>query len=352
MSRTAEFSVRYWGTRGSFATPLVPAEVTDKIARVLSHLVKQGTLDAAVTRSMSVDQIRELVEREIPFADRSTYGGNTTCIAVDTPDGLIIVDAGSGLAELGADLQRRWHNDPAGDDRKADLLMTHAHMDHTFGVPFVPPLYDSRNSFTVWAPESVTNACDALLPRDMPLNPLLFSASLEMLTGVSEFRLVQAGDAFELGSTRVTTMALTHPGGCLSYRLERNGRSLVLASDHEYAAGADPQLAEFARDADLLYIDAQYTAAEYEGRSGIGDSPPTDHRGWGHSTVESSVATGLAAGVKRLHLGHHDPSRDDCALAQLERAAQDQMRAGLAAAGREASACEVVAAYEGYRVDF
>jgi len=53
-------------------------------------------------------QLEAFVQRHLPMHLRSTYGGNTTCVEVQTPDSLIIIDCGSGFRELGIDLERRW----------------------------------------------------------------------------------------------------------------------------------------------------------------------------------------------------------------------------------------------------
>ena len=61
------------------------------------------------------------------------YGGNTTCLEIRTKNGdILIVDAGSGIRELGNLLL-------AEDRHTYTLLMTHAHWDHIMGFPFFKP---------------------------------------------------------------------------------------------------------------------------------------------------------------------------------------------------------------------
>src|SRR5437660_1372389 len=62
--------------------------------------------------------------------------------------------------------------------------------------------------------------------------------------------------------TVVTAQRHNHPGGAYSYRIERNGKVLVVCTDVEHGEQIDPRLVKLARGADLLVHDAQYTAEE------------------------------------------------------------------------------------------
>jgi ribonuclease BN (tRNA processing enzyme) len=120
----------------------------------------------------------------------------------------------------------------------------------------------------------------------------------------------------------------------------------VFATDHEHATVPDLALADFARGADLYYADAQYLPEEYRGEVGISGARPVAHRGWGHSTVDDVVATALAAEVKLLHLGHHEPRRSDEDFELLEQRARRLLAAGLTKAGRDSNSCRVELANE------
>jgi ribonuclease BN (tRNA processing enzyme) len=138
-----------------------------------------------------------------------------------------------------------------------------------------------------------------------------------------------------VGEARVTARLLNHPGGCLGYRVELGGKSVVYATDFEPLADGelDPVAVELARGADVLICDAQYSADEYAGRSG------PCRKGWGHNTVHQATALARAAGVGRLILFHHDPSHDDVMVEALERAAQGEF--GTVDAAREGLKLEV-----------
>jgi ribonuclease BN (tRNA processing enzyme) len=114
---------------------------------------------------------------------------------------------------------------------------------------------------------------------------------------------------------------LHHPNGATGYRIESPDGCIVYASDHEHGDSAiDAIVREYARDADILIYDAQYTPNEYEQR-----------RGWGHSTWREAVKVARAAHVKQLILFHHDPLRTDKQLAAIVHEAQEEFRNTIAA---------------------
>ena len=111
--------------------------------------------------------------------------------------------------------------------------------------------------------------------------------------------------------TVVTAQRHNHPGGAYGFRIERNGKVLVICTDVEHGKQIDPGVVELARDADLLVHDAQYTADELQTRLG-----------WGHSSFDQAMQVAEMAGVRRLALTHHDPDHDDEFLLRIEKLCQ------------------------------
>lgn len=343
------FTIVYWGTTGSLTAPLRPTEVTDKVVAAICELRNSGQLQQLLAAPQTDESVRQCVER-LPYYLRCTYRGNTTCIEVQT-DELMILDSGSGIRELGIELNRRWNAPGYAGDRRAHVLISHSHMDHTYGTPFVDPYYDPRCHFILWASKRVRESLDAVLHPDSQYSGIYFPPTFALMRGIREFKTVEPGEQIQIGETHIRTFALNHPGSCLGYRLERAGKSFVFASDHEHTEVPDRALAEFARGADVFYTDAQYLIEEYEGRVGIMGEPPMPRRGWGHSTIESFVATAAAAGVRRLHLGHLEPKRSDEDMHRVEEFARTLMRRTLVESGRSPDAIEVSIAREGMRVE-
>jgi phosphoribosyl 1,2-cyclic phosphodiesterase len=341
------FTITYWGITGSFTAPLLPSVVTAKVVQTIERLATEGRLASLVPGP----GLREAIEREVasvPFHVRSTYGGNTTCVEVQTGDGLFILDCGSGYRELGVALQHRWNAPGYSGPRSAHVLVSHPHMDHTYATPFFGPYYDPRNRFTLWGTRAVIDSLQAVLSPESVLSKTYFPPTFAMMKAIDRFEVISPGQEVCIGATRIGTFALCHPGGCLAYRLEYAGKVFVFATDHEQPEVPHAALAEFARDADLLYTEGQYTQAEYEGRTALPGEAPASRRGWGHSSVEACVRTAVAAGVRRLHIGHRDPLRSDEDIARLEgycrEVARDELRKRL---GRDSTTFQVAIPYEG-----
>lgn len=244
-----------------------------------------------------------------PGPDTVRYGGNTSCVEVELGDGtLVVLDAGTGIRELGERLV-------AASVKALHICLTHLHLDHLEGLPFFAPLWDGETEIDIWGPPSPITSLPERIGRY--LSPPLFPRYLSDIRAKLRFHDVPEG-AWQLGSARVVTAALAHPGPTVGYRLEEDGFALAYMPDHEpalvgdLADGATDWLSGFdvAERATVLLHDAQYFADEYEARIG-----------WGHSSVEDSVRFARAAGAERLVLFHHDPSHSDADLALLEQRA-------------------------------
>src|SRR5262249_36976274 len=91
------------------------------------------------------------------------------------------------------------------------------------------------------------------------------------------------------------------------YRIDAPEGVIVYASDYEHGhPDLDRVLLEYARGADVLICDAQFTPEEYEHR-----------KGWGHSTWLQAACLARRAGVRQLILFHHDPQHDDAAISEI-----------------------------------
>ena len=239
------------------------------------------------------------------------YGGNTPCVEVRTEEGwLIILDAGTGIRELGRNLLERSNGAPI----TGDIFLTHAHWDHIQGIPFFAPIFGRGNHFRIWGSESLETSVGKVV-RDQ-MSPVVFPVTFDELAATIDFQDLAIGTPTAGTGYEVTAFAVQHPGGALGYRFSEpggRGGALVYVSDNElasherYGSPADwrKQMVEFVRGAGVLIHDTTYTEEEYD-----------HHRGWGHSTYADAVNLALEAEVGRLVLFHHEPRRTDDQLEQ------------------------------------
>ena len=237
----------------------------------------------------------------VPGPKTQRYGGNTPCVEVRCGDELFIFDLGTGVRVLGDELLA------TGGPTRASIFLSHYHYDHLQGLPFFTPIFIPKFAFTVYGAPRDGKGVKEVLSGQM-VQPYFPVTAEQVFKAQMTYRDLNAGQTLELGPARIHTLDLNHPGGNLGYRVECNGKSVVYATDVEHGCEKDQQLVEFARDADVLIIDAMYTEDEYRGRKGAAKI------GWGHSTWESAVETANASKVKKLVLFHHDTSRDDAAM--------------------------------------
>src|SRR3954462_6591017 len=120
------------------------------------------------------------------------------------------------------------------------------------------------------------------------MQPPTFPVTLAAMGAAMTFHDAKVGDEIGVNEAVVKTIGLDHPNGCIGYRVEGDGASVVFCTDVEMGATIREDLVEFARGADLLIFDAQYTPSEYEGKVG----PPK--KGWGHSTMIDAAKLALA----------------------------------------------------------
>lgn len=236
--------------------------------------------------------------RPTPGRRTLRYGGNTTCIEVrDKDENLIIIDSGSGIAELGASL---------GQDYalQAHLLITHTHLDHIQGFPFFPPAFVPNTHLTIVGPAGSAKSLQAAFADQM--DPAYFPVRLDHMPADMEFIERNPGETFEVGGLRITPHLLMHPIPTFGYRIDEGNTSFAFATDNEISLFAQEQngsladLVRWCEGTDLLVHDAQYSREEYK-----------THAGFGHSTFDEALSLAAKAQAKQLAFFHHDPQHSD-----------------------------------------
>jgi phosphoribosyl 1,2-cyclic phosphodiesterase len=265
------------------------------------------------------------------------YGGNTSCVEVRANGRTIILDAGTGIIELGGDLLKDYLS--SGTDHKnrtqidVTVLFSHAHMDHLQGLPFFKPAYIKGSKINLFGAKSngknfkelIADMVFKLLfpveiedmPAEISINNLSEHKAIIFEDGKAEPEIVEFTDESEIEASEnaviITCMkSYAHPKeGVKVFKVKCNGKSIVYATDKESYVGSDSRMISFSRGATLLIHDAQYTMEDYI-------SPIYPKQGYGHSTMEMAIDIASLANVSRLVLFHLDPTYNDEFIEKLE----------------------------------
>ena len=170
----SKFKLRFWGTRGSIATP---------------------------------------------GAETARYGGNTTCVEMLVGDERLIFDAGTGIRDLG-DLMMS----ERPDGGNASLFFSHTHWDHIQGFPFFDQPTTQASRYIYGDAESRSNVRDLL---DAQMQQAYFPVPRGAARRIDFLEIGEQGH--RIGDAVVRTMSGAHPGGVTIYRVDYNGASAVFA---------------------------------------------------------------------------------------------------------------------------
>jgi phosphoribosyl 1,2-cyclic phosphodiesterase len=234
-----------------------------------------------------------------PSPDYMTFGGNTSCVELRLGDERLILDAGTGLRNLGNHYLRK-------GVQRARLLLTHTHWDHINGFPFFKPGFQADRVFEIMAGHLESGNVRDVLAGQMA-QPM-FPVPLEAMRARLVFEDFVAGDAFTLpGGISIRTAPLRHPNRATGYRIEYAGKAFCYVTDTEHVVGApDQNVLGLIEGADVVLYDSTYTDEEFPQRFG-----------WGHSSWQEGIRLCRQAGVESLVLFHHDPDHDDLFLRQV-----------------------------------
>ncbi|MGF1512735.1 MAG: MBL fold metallo-hydrolase [Elainellaceae cyanobacterium] len=253
-----EFSVTFWGVRGSIPTP-------------------------------GMNTVR--------------YGGNTACVELNVAGQKLIFDGGTGLRVLGKHLQHV-------EALNAHLFFTHTHWDRIQGFPFFIPAFQESNCFHIYGATGLTGASIKQRLMDQMILPH-FPVSLRAMSSELHFHNIEAGAVIPLKDVSVETLPLNQVNGALGYRINCQGISVVYATDTAHILQQKDGLAHLAHDADLLIIDAVYLDHAYF--DPMQSAASRTFAQW-HACVEAA----LSAGAKQILVFHHDPTHEDDFLDYVE----------------------------------
>ena len=246
-----------------------------------------------------------------PGPNTTRYGGNTSCISITLGNKILILDAGTGIRNLGGSIIKQ-------PDLEIFVIITHTHWDHIQGFPFFVPAYVPGFKIDIYGAEGFGKNLEALFKGQLDRD--YFPAQLEDMQAELNFKTL-THDPISINGTVVSWEYSHHPGATVGYKIEVDGATLAWFPDNEFIQGyigppddltiesdivlSHKPVIDFLSGVDILIHEAQYTLDEY--RSKIG---------WGHSSVSNACLLMKLAGIRRWIITHHDPLHDDLALDQ------------------------------------
>ena len=239
------------------------------------------------------------------------HGGNTSCVDISEGEERIILDAGSGIRELGLELAKR-------KPQKLHIFITHTHWDHIQGFPFFAPAYIPGFELNIYGAAGFKKDLGSIFRGQLDSD--YFPVQFEDMRAKILFHAVDK-PPMRLGKFTVSWEPTHHPAVTLAFKISTATQSFGYVSDNEFLFGytGAPQeidagnplvlphrrLVEFLRGVDVLVAEAQYTNEEYRKKVG-----------WGHSSVSNACLLAKLAGVSHWMVTHHDPQHDDDYLDQ------------------------------------
>ena len=243
-----------------------------------------------------------------PGPTTTRYGGNTSCVSITVDNKILILDAGTGIRNLGGAIIGQ-------QELEIFVVVTHSHWDHIQGFPFFTPIYQPNrpvHMFTTLHKKNVvlSSLIDQMDGAHFPVTPDQVPSNFNFVTeNPLEF--------LESNSFHIELVPMNHPGKAFGYKIKIDDKIICYFTDNEIDPPYEKSieldvLTEHCKNVDILIHDAQYIEADM----------PLKH-GWGHSLISQVTKLGESAEVKNLVYYHHDPERsDDDIDAELETASK------------------------------
>lgn len=271
------------------------------------------------------------VRGSYPIANKDflEYGGNTSCVEVNVNGHLIILDAGTGLINIGSELMEKYIasgiNSAERTPVNATVLISHIHQDHIQGFTFFRPLHIPSSIINVYGNvnynESLSDElAELLFGKSFPLDlgDIAGNLNIKDLNETEGIilrhgeppiikRIENENDAHVEGDDVLITCyrSYAHPQeGVIIYKISYKDKVLVYATDKESYPGGDKKLANFARGCNLLIHDAQYTMEDYM-------DAYAPKQGYGHSTFDMALEAKHQTHAEKVVFFHYDPAYDD-----------------------------------------
>ncbi len=206
--------LKLWGVRGSIPVAMNGEEYQRKLQLVLRDAERSFQENRKVTA--------EQILQELPVTCADITGGNTGCFEIGEEGSSLIVDLGSGARQLG------YHLASNPTPLELHILMTATDWANIQGWPFFLPSYWPESSFHF---HSSTEKIRAIFEDQQ--NFCYFPVPFHASPSKKEFHAFSTGNEFMINNWKIKTAPVGNLPGQTAYRLEKEGRSIVIAFNME-----------------------------------------------------------------------------------------------------------------------
>lgn len=225
------------------------------------------------------------------------------------PKSGIVLDAGSGAYRLSKLIETE----------TLDILLSHGHLDHTFGLTFLLDILFEKpvRRVRIWGESAKLEAI-----REHLFHPLIFPANLD-----AHWMPIDDLKDWQIGDAKISWRHQEHPGGSVAYRIDwPDNKRLVYATDT--SGNTSEEHAAWTEHADLLMHECYFR-----------DDSSTWAVKTGHCWTSRVAEIAKKSQPRRLLLTHINPLEQSKDPVEIE-----SIRSGVQS--------EVILAEDGLVIDF
>lgn len=231
-----------------------------------------------------------------PVAQASDFGGNTSCLTIESGGEVLIADAGSGINNMPI---------PSGE---VNILISHLHFDHIIGLSMFNPAWGKGNATNIYSCSR-----DGRPLREQVLgvfSPPFWPVPMDKYSSANVLEITPDVPC-NIGAFTVTPFLSNHPNKTLAFHITDGKKTVVYLLDCETEAIDDVQrqnLKKYCTQANLVVFDATYSEDDYD-----------RHVGWGHSTVAQGIKLAHEFSCEAMLFSHFAQNYDDSEIRSWER---------------------------------
>ncbi|QTH62628.1 MBL fold metallo-hydrolase [Psychrosphaera ytuae] len=248
----------------------------------------------------------------VPGPNTNKYGGNTYCFVVSNEAGQqLVINAGSGIRLASTLFQQNSING-------IHLLLSQNHWDHIQGFPFFEPIYDRHKTLFIYPPDQNDHHETAIMEQMAKSFSATKFHQLPATITIKKTRF-EGVEPVEVNGFNVQSIQVNHPEGGSAFKIEADGKTLIIVTNNELFAPTSHCFHEFEEwslfcsGADLLLHDGRFMNHEMVNKIGQG-----------HSCIDDAMKLATAAEIGMLGIIGHDPNTDDEMIDQITQSLFEQ----------------------------